>query len=122
MSHKPGGGLHSKVVKHSTNPKVEPRPHARNPARVSQYGQMQGNHVTTHGGGKTDYRGDPDFTHKGYSQPVGPTSFSNISPGGGRTVMKSGQQNQWGAPNPGNAPAKGKDILSSFGPDYKARS
>jgi hypothetical protein len=62
---------------------------------------MQGNHVTTHGGGKTSYRGDPDFTRAGYSPPVGPTSFNNVGPGGGRTIYKTGSQCQTGT-NPGN--------------------
>jgi hypothetical protein len=101
MSHKPGGGLHSRVVKHSTNPKVEPRPHARNPGAVAQYGAHVGSHVTTLGGQSSKYRGEPDFTRKGYSPPVGPTSFSNIGPGGGRTIYEHGTQCQTGT-NPGN--------------------
>jgi hypothetical protein len=47
---------------------------------------------------------------------------SAVGVGGGRTIYKTGTQCQTGPANPGNAPAKGKDILSSFGPDYKARS
>jgi len=38
-------------------------------------------------------------------------------PGGSRTVMRSGSQSTHGAVNPGNAPAKNKDILSGFGPE-----
>jgi hypothetical protein len=94
MSHKPGGGLHSRVVRHTIAPKVEPRPHARNPARVAQYGALVGDHITNKS--STGYRGDPDFTRKGYTPPVGPTSFNNVGPGGGRTVMKSGSQCQTG--------------------------
>jgi hypothetical protein len=94
-------GISSKNVRHTTAPKVEPRPHARNPAKAAQAGQMVGNHVTTYGGGKTSYRGDPEFTRAGYSPPQGPTSFSNIGPGGGRTVMKSGQQSCHGTPDRG---------------------
>ena len=60
MSHKPGGGLHSKVVKHSTNPKVEPKSRAHNPATVAQVGAHVGAHITNKS--DTGYRGDPDFT------------------------------------------------------------
>ena len=59
MGHKPGGGLHSRNVRHSTAPKVESKPYAKNPGGVSQYGGAQGDHVTTHGGGATGYKGDP---------------------------------------------------------------
>ena len=114
-----GGGYGSRNVRHTSNPKSEPRPHARNPATVSQYGQMQGDHTTALGGGKTKYKGDPDFTRKGYATPVGPTSFDNTGPGGGRTVMRSGAQGQHGAPAPGNPPAKGVDILNQFGPNAR---
>jgi hypothetical protein len=94
-----GGGYKMNKHRDVRAPKAEPRPHARNPARVAQYGQMVGNHVTHTG--STNYKGDPDFTRKGYSPPVGPTSFSNIGPGKGRTIYASGSQCQTGT-NPGN--------------------
>ena len=90
-----GGGYGSRNVRHVSAPKVEPRSHARNPARVAQYGQMQGSHITH--GKESSYRGDPDFTRKGYSPPVGPTdNVKAVGVGGGRTVMKSGSQCQTG--------------------------
>src|SRR5262249_27604159 len=95
--HRPAGGLHSRNVRHVTAPKVEPRAHARNPARVAQYGQMQGSHITH--GKESSYRGEPDFTRSGYSPPQGPTSFNNIGPGGGRTIYEHGTQCQTGAPD-----------------------
>jgi hypothetical protein len=98
--HQPGGGIASRTVRHTTAPKVEPRPHARNPAKVAQYGQLVGNHATNTRGA-TNYKGEPDFTRRGYSPPVGPTSFNNVGPGGGRTVMKSGSQCQTGTPAQG---------------------
>jgi hypothetical protein len=103
MSHKPGGGLHSRVVRHTTAPKVEPKPHARNPARVAQYGALVGNHVTSHGGSRSPYRGEPDFTRQGYTPPVGPTSLSNNGPKGqGRTLYgQSGSQGCHGQPAQG---------------------
>src|SRR6516164_11573146 len=112
--HRPGGGLHSRVVKHSSNPKVEPKPHARNPATVAQYGALVGNHAT-HQGKSTPYRGEPDFTRAGYSPPQGPTSFSNIGPGGGRKIYGSGSQQQYGSGGP--AKPSGRDILSDYGPE-----
>ena len=75
-------GISGKNVRHTSAPKVEPRPHARNPATVAQYGALVGNHITNKSA--TRYRGDPDFTRKGYSAPQGPTSFSNVGPGGGK--------------------------------------
>jgi hypothetical protein len=40
-------------------------------------------------------------------------------PGADRTILRSGQQGLHGSTNPGNAPAKNRDILSEYGPDYK---
>jgi hypothetical protein len=114
-----GGGYGSRNVRHTSNPKSEPRPHARNPAKAAQSGQMQGDHVTTYGGGKTSYRGDPEFTGAGYSSPVGPTSFSNTGVGGGRTIHSSGSQGVHGSTNPGTPRPAGKDILGAFGPESK---
>jgi hypothetical protein len=100
--HRPGGGIASRNVRNVTAPKVEPKPHARNPGRVGQWGQMQGDHVTTLGGGQTSYRGEPDFTRRGYATPVGPTdNVKAVGVGGGRTIYQSGTQCQTGT-NPGN--------------------
>jgi hypothetical protein len=99
--HKPAGGLHSRVVSHRSAPKVEPRPHARNPARVAQYGAMVGDHAT-HQGKSSKYRGEPDFTRAGYSPPVGPTdNVKAVGVGGGRTIYEHGTQCQTGT-NPGS--------------------
>jgi hypothetical protein len=98
--HRPGGGIASSVVKHSTNPKREPIPHARNPATVAQYGALVGNHAT-HQGKSTPYRGEPDFTRKGYSPQQGPTSMALSGPGAGREVLRSGGQGTHGSVNPG---------------------
>jgi hypothetical protein len=116
MSHKPGGGLHSKVVKHSTNPKVEPRAYARNPGAAGQYGQSQGSHVTR--GEESKYRGEPDPTmRRGYNNPVGPTNMALSGPGAGREVLRSGGQGTHGGTNPGSPRPAGRDILSSYGPE-----
>jgi len=109
--HRPAGGLHSRNVRHVSAPKSEPKPHARNPARVAQYGAMVGNHAT-HQGKSTNYRGEPDFTRKGYSPPQGPTSFNNIGPGGGRTIYEHGTQCQTGSVAGSPRPA-GRGILDN---------
>jgi hypothetical protein len=112
MGHKPAGGLHSRNVGHVSAPKVEPRPHARNPARVAQYGELVGDHITNKS--STGYKGDPDFTRKGYAPPVGPTSFSNVGVGGGRTIYKTGSQCQTGTPDRGEArPQSPRGILNN---------
>ena len=114
--HKPGGGIASRNVRNVTAPKAEPKPHAKNPGRVAQYGQMVGNLITH--SGSTNYRGEPDWARKqGYAPPQGPTSFSNVGPGAGRTIYKTGQQQQYGSG--GAEKPAGRDILSSFGPDSR---
>src|SRR6516165_5298217 len=103
MGHKPGGGLHSRNVRHTTAPKVEPRAYARNPGAAGQYGQAQGSHVTR--GEESKYRGEPDPTmRRGYNNPVGPTNMALSGPGAGREVLRSGGQGTHGSVNPGNPP------------------
>jgi hypothetical protein len=99
--HQPGGGIASRVVKHSSNPKSEPKSYGRNPAAVAQFGVHVGSHTTALGGQSSKYKGEPDFTRAGYSPPQGPTSFANVGPGGGRTVYKTGTQCQTGPVNKG---------------------
>jgi hypothetical protein len=116
--HVPAGGLHSRVVKHTTAPKTEPRARGQNPSAVAQLGAHVGDHVTNRG--STGYKGEQLVRGAGYNAPVGPTSLSNNGPKGeGRQVHSCGSQGQWGNPAPGNAPAKNHDILRDFGPDYR---
>ena len=78
------------------------------------------------GGRGTGYTGERLHNDRNFQ----PTPFGNevaarttCGPGGSRTLYgKSGSQQQHGAANPGNGPAKSTDILSQFGPDYKPRS
>jgi hypothetical protein len=92
-----------------------------NPGGVGQLGQMQGSHVTR--GQESNYRGDP--LHSGRSfQPVkfGNEVALNVGKGGcgtGRTIYKTGSQGMQGSTNPGNPRPQGRDILSSYGPDYR---
>jgi hypothetical protein len=110
--HQPGGGPHSKVVKHTTAPKREPRARAINPGGVNMLGNMVGDHVTERGGKGTPYRGEELVRGPGYNAPVGPKNMMPSGPGSGRTVMKSGQQSQWGNVAGSRAP-QGRDILNN---------
>jgi hypothetical protein len=99
--HRPGGGLHSRVVKHSTAPKSEPRARGINPSAVAQLGAHVGDHVT-HVGKGTGYKGEPLVRGSGYSPPVGPTdNVKAVGVGGGRTIYEHGTQCQTGT-NPGS--------------------
>jgi hypothetical protein len=110
-----GGGYGSNKQVDSRAPKIEPRAHARNPAAVAQYGQLQGSHVTR--GGESGYRGDPDYVRRGYQPPVGPTdNVAACGVGGGRKVYASGSQGVQGATNPGNPRPVGQDIFRKY--DY----
>jgi hypothetical protein len=85
------------------------------------FGQMQGSHVTR--GEESSYRGEPLHNNRSF-QPVkfGNEVALNVGKGGpgtGREVMRSGGQGLHGAVGPGNAPAKNRDILSDYGPDYR---
>ena len=99
--HRPAGGLHSRNVRHSTAPKVEPRSRAINPGGVNMLGNHVGDHITHSKGAGTGFRGEDLIRGPGYNNPVGPTSFSNIGPGKGRTVYASGTQCQTGTPDRG---------------------
>jgi hypothetical protein len=112
-----GGGYGSRPVRHVTAPKVEPRARGVNPSAVAQLGEHVGDKVT-HVKGSTGYRGEPLVRGSGYSPPVGPTdNVAACGVGGGRTVMKSGSQQQYGS---GGAPEPaGRDILGAFGPESK---
>jgi hypothetical protein len=110
-----GGGPNSNKVVHRPHGKTEPRANAYRPQGVTQYGAMQGSHVTHDK--ESPYRGEPKRAGRGY-EPVGPTSLMRNGPHGeGRIVMKSGSQQQYGS---GGAPEpSGRDILSSYGPESK---
>jgi hypothetical protein len=101
--HRPAGGLHSRNVHHVTAPKREPRGRAINPGGVNMLGNHVGDHIT-HKGAGTGFRGEDLIRGPGYNAPVGPSSFSNIGPGGGRTIYEHGTQCQTGAPAAGSPP------------------
>jgi hypothetical protein len=111
-----GGGYGSRNVRHASAPKSEPKPHARNPAAVAQYGAHVGSHITALGGQSSKYKGEPDFTRAGYRGPVGPTSFDKVGPGGGRQVLSSGGQGCHGTPAQG---AEGLPSTRGQWPDSK---
>src|SRR5262249_6726394 len=116
--HRPAGGISSNKVVHRPHGKTEPVANKYRPQGVSQWGQAQGSHVTR--GGESNYRGEPKRGGRGY-EPPGMISdpVRAVGVGGGRTIYASGSQGMTGRPAPGNAPAKNRDILSSYGPDYR---
>ena len=120
-THRPGGGIASK--QHVQTPvRAGTGSHSARPAGTAQIGTMYGDHITRQG--STGYRGEKLHNPEHNFQPVkfGNEVALNVGKGGcgtGRTIYKTGTQDQHGQPNPGNPPAKGRDILSSFGPDYR---
>jgi hypothetical protein len=93
---KSGGGINSRVVKHTSNPKQEPVAHAVSVGAVSRLGNMVGE--------GTPFK--PLYSGPGYSKPVGPTNNMGVGPGANREVMRSGSQGQHGSavagtPRPG---------------------
>lgn len=94
------------------------------PAGVSQIGYSVGDKATHERGG-TGYRGEKLHNDRNF-QPVkfGNEIAGNVGKGGcgtGRTLYgQSGTQGTHGATNPGNAPAKNRDILNEFGPNKRS--
>jgi len=105
-------GIRSKNVTHRSAGKVEPRANAYRPQGVSQYGGMQGAHMTH--GDESNYRGEPKRGGRGY-EPPGMISdpVKAVGVGGGRTIYSSGSQCQTGAPNPGMPRPQGRGILTN---------
>jgi hypothetical protein len=121
MTRGSGGGPKSKNI---TEPRVRTGSGSKGTraAGTAQIGLMYGDHVT-HRGDSTGYTGEKLHNDRNF-QPVkfGNEVALNVGTGGcgtGRTIYKTGTQDMHGSANPGNAPAKGKDILSSFGPESK---
>jgi len=114
MTHYPGGGIDSKNVKHTRNPKTEPNAQAADVASVSQVGQAVG------------FEADPLFSGPGYNPPPRETPWS-VGPGVGRRVMPPGSQGHYGPSaqgEPDRAPdvpatRPGRDILRDYGPESK---
>jgi hypothetical protein len=108
-----GGGLKSRVVKHSTGYKQEPVPHKASPAGAAQQGMA------------TQFRKEPLQQGTGY-QPgkMGSTGIAGArqgnagpGPGGGnRTIYRSGSQSP--TPSAREMPA-GRNTLSEYGPERR---
>ena len=88
---------------------------------VSQVGQALGNHATD---GTRIMKGVAVTT---VGAPIGGTKLGNAvaastvcGPGGSRSVMATGSQQQHGMPE-GRAAPQGRDILSDFGPEKGGR-
>jgi hypothetical protein len=120
-SNKPGGGIGSKSMARTTSYFTGQQAMKKYPAGVAQLGLAQGNH-TSDPSRTTNYRGEP--TKLGPM--TGPTNVklgnqtaleAGQGPGAGRTVMRSGTNNQYGKPEgtvrppiPGTG-AKGPSII-----------
>jgi hypothetical protein len=120
-NHRPGGGIAS-----NKNVEVRVRTGAGSrevrPGGTNAPGSSYGSHVTNQS--DTGYRGPKFYGDKSFQPvPFGNEVALNVGKGGcgtGRTLYgQSGSQQQYGAGNPGSAPAKNRDILSEFGDDYR---
>jgi hypothetical protein len=88
------------------------------PSYTNAPGSHYGDHTID--GKSTGYRGPKREDSKSFQ----PSKFGNeiaastvCGPGGSRSIYKSGSQGQTGSG--GSPEPAGRDILSSFGPDYK---
>jgi hypothetical protein len=88
---------------------------------VAQFGSAVGDHVAGLDGGSraTGYRGDPVRVGAMPNRELGNECAVRTvaGPGGSRSVSRTGSQQQWG-PVEGKVKPEGRDILSSYGPDY----
>jgi hypothetical protein len=118
---KPAGGLGSRVVKHSSNPKVEPKARAVNPGAAAQLGSHLGNHATVQQTkGPLKGAGQPVYGGPGYSTPKGPTPQTAAGPGSGRVVHKSGSQSRHGEVVAGQGRShQSREIMPARGRTYK---
>ena len=93
------------------------------PGGTNQLGYKYGTHNTEAGQGTLDYRGQKLYGGAGYPSRLGNEVAENTvcKPGGSRTLYgKSGSQMQYGA-NAGSPKPQGREILSEYGPDYRAK-
>jgi hypothetical protein len=78
-------------------------------------GNMQGSHVTR--GQESNYRGEPLHDNRSFQPvPFGNEVALNVKgggPGTGRTIYKTGSQDQYGSGGPEKP--SGRDILSEYG-------
>jgi len=106
-----GGGIGMNKIVHRPHGKTEPIANKYRPQGVSQYGGMQGSHMTH--GGDSNYRGEPKRGGRGY-EPPGMISdpVKAVGVGGGRTIYQAGTQGVQGQPAAGNPrPNRQRDAL-----------
>jgi hypothetical protein len=105
--HKAAGGIHSNK-RVDVGQKLGSGAHGIRPAHVSQTGSA------------IDPKSREPRETKAPESRFGNEVALNVGGGGpgvGREVFRSGAQGQHGPVNPGNAPAKNRDILSDYGPE-----
>jgi hypothetical protein len=90
-----GGGIGMNKVVHRPHGKTEPVANKYRPQGVSQWGGMQGAHITSTV--NTNYRGEDKRGGRGY-EPPGMISdpVKAVGVGGGRTIYNTGSQSQHG--------------------------
>jgi hypothetical protein len=119
--HQPGGGLKSRNVV-ETPVRTGTGSRSARPAGVSQFGYSVADHVTNQLG-STNYKGEP--LHGPSDRNFQPTKFGNEialnvkggGPGTGRTIYKTGTQQQYGSGGPEKP--QGREILGAYGPESK---
>jgi hypothetical protein len=117
MSHKPAGGIGSRNVV-SKPVKVGAGARGVNTRFVSSVGQSMGNKATEQSGTipyvREEVYGGGSFRPAPMGNAVAASTV--CGPGGSRTVMRSGQQNQWGpvaGPVAGPRRPHGRGILNN---------
>ena len=124
-NHRAGGGIKSAVNNRSAGYKTTSRVRGVQPGGVDQLGRMLGNHTTEQGktrnptGARMDLYGGPSFQKTPFGNEVAAATV--CGPGGSRNLYgKSGTNQIHGNVNPGHSPPR-RDILSDYGPDYRAK-
>jgi hypothetical protein len=97
MPARSGGGINSKPVVQTRNPKVEPTVHNIDPRRPSQIGLQ---HYINQDKGALYQHGGVDST------PKGPNHLYQAGPGAGRQILPSGSQSKTPAPTPMSGPRR----------------
>ena len=121
--HRAGGGIASnKRVEKPVRTGAPSR--GVSPAGVNQLGTARGDHAQESGAKKL--RGDVTPMYGGKAPINAKAELGNANAisagqgaGAGRTVHRTGSQQQWGA-GAGKAPAQGRDILNEYGRDSAA--
>jgi hypothetical protein len=106
MKIKSGGGLNSNKTVQSKQRKSEPVSHKGNVAGVAQQGLA------------LQFKRQPITSGKGYEPPKGIAPNTQVGPGAGRTIHRSGSQS---ATPPAKPMPEGRNILAEYGPEVPGK-